>query len=98
VSWSRRFDEPIVLEDGTTLTTLQQAVAYLAKTVPGPERQHPKVLAAAQMLTQAAEGEIAWMYFARAATLQVIHRHKDRVFNPDRKDAHWGKGKLKRDE
>jgi hypothetical protein len=30
VSWSKRFDEPIELPDGTKLRTLQQAVAYLA--------------------------------------------------------------------
>jgi hypothetical protein len=27
----------------------------------------------------------------------AINRHVERVFNPDRKDAHWGKRKLKRD-
>jgi hypothetical protein len=32
--WSKRFDEPIVPDDGTTLTTLREAVEYLAKTVP----------------------------------------------------------------
>ena len=34
---------------------------------------------------------------ARAATLQAIYRNKERVFNPNRKDHHWGKRKLKRD-
>ena len=29
------------------------------------------------------------MFFVRAATLQAIHRHRERVFNPDRKDHHW---------
>jgi hypothetical protein len=24
---------------------------------------------------------------------QAIHRHPERVFNPDRKDPHWGKHK-----
>jgi hypothetical protein len=98
VSWSRRFDDPIGLEDGTTLTTLQQAVAYLAETVPKAQQNHPKVLTAAQMLTFAAEREIAWMFMARAATLQAINRHAMRAFNPDRKDTHWGKRKLKRDQ
>jgi hypothetical protein len=37
------------------------------------------------------------MYFASAATLLAINRNKERVFNPDRKDHHWGKRKLKRD-
>ena len=45
--WSKRFDEPIVLDDGTTLRTLQQAIQYLAKTVPKAEHDHPKVINAA---------------------------------------------------
>ena len=95
--WLKRFDEPIVLDDGTTLTTLQQAVAYLAKTVPKAERDHEKVLIAADHLTRSAEQNYP-MFFARAATLQAIHRNDVRVFNPDRKDHHWGKRKLKRDQ
>jgi hypothetical protein len=95
--WSKRFDEPIVLDDGTTLTTLQEAVTYLAKTVPKSERDHETVLIAADHLTRSAEQNYP-MFFARAATLQAIHRNKERVFNPDRKDHHWGKRKLKRDQ
>jgi hypothetical protein len=95
--WSKTFDEPIVLDDGTTLTTLQQAVAYLAKTVPKAERDHETVLIAADHLTRSAEQDYP-MFFARTATLQAIHRNKERVFNPDRKDHHWGKRKLKRDQ
>jgi len=38
------------------------------------------------------------MIFARMGMLQAIHRHHKRVFNPDRKDHHWGKRKLKRDQ
>jgi hypothetical protein len=26
------------------------------------------------------------------------HRHVERVFNPERKETHWGKRKLKRDQ
>jgi len=37
------------------------------------------------------------MIFARMATLQAIHRHHTQVFNPDRKDTHWGRRKLARD-
>jgi len=46
VSWSRRFEEPIVLADGTTLRTLRDAVQYLANTVPQAEQRHDKVLVA----------------------------------------------------
>jgi hypothetical protein len=38
------------------------------------------------------------MIFAQMAMLQAIHRHHKREFNPDRKDTHWGKRKLKRDQ
>jgi hypothetical protein len=66
--------------------------------VPKAEQAMPEVLAAAETLTHAAEREIAWMFLARIATLRAIHRNEARVFNPDRKDTHWGKRKLKRDE
>jgi hypothetical protein len=97
VSWSRRFDEPIVLQDGTTLRTLADAIQNLAKTVPKAEQNHEKVLVAADHLTRSAEQNYP-LFFARAATLRAIHRNAERVFNPDRKDHHWGKRKLKRDE
>jgi hypothetical protein len=41
-SWSKRFDEPIVLEDGTALHTLAQAIHYLADTVPKAEQKHER--------------------------------------------------------
>ena len=96
--WQREFDDPIPLPDGGQLRTLREAVAYLAKAIPKAGRDMPKVLTAAEMLTDAAERESAWMFFARAATLQAIHRNEVRVFNSDRKDHHWGKRKLKRDQ
>jgi hypothetical protein len=46
VSGSRRFDEPIVLNDGTILRTLRDAIQYLGKTVPKTERDHRKVTTA----------------------------------------------------
>jgi hypothetical protein len=63
IGWSRAFDDPIALPDGTKLTTLREAVAYLAKTVPKAEQSHPKVLAAAEILTYAAERGIAWVFW-----------------------------------
>jgi hypothetical protein len=29
--------------------------------------------------------------------MKALNRHVERVFNPERKDTHWGKRKLKRD-
>jgi hypothetical protein len=96
-NWKRRFEYPIELPDGTTLKTLAEAVAYLAKTVPKKERSMPAVLIAAEMLTAAAEND-GPMEFARIATLKAVNRHHVRTFNPDRKDPHWGKRPLKRDQ
>jgi hypothetical protein len=99
VSWSREFEEPIPLPDGKRLNTLREAIAYLAKAVPKAERDMPAITTAAEMLTNAAEKpDVAWMMFARIATLRAIHRHEVREINRDRKDTHWGKRKLKRDE
>jgi hypothetical protein len=95
--WLTRFDEPIVLDDGTTLSTLRDAIQYLARTVPKAEQNHEAVLTAADHLTRSAEQGYP-LFFARAATLQAIHRNKERVFNPDRKEHRWGKRKLKRDQ
>jgi hypothetical protein len=39
LSWSKRFDEPIELDDGSTLRTLRDAIQYLGKTVPKSERR-----------------------------------------------------------
>ena len=30
--------------------------------------------------------------------MKALNRHVERVFNPDRKDTHWGKRKLKGDQ
>ena len=35
--------------------------------------------------------------FARIGIMRALNRHVEREFNPDRKDTHWGKRKLKRD-
>jgi riboflavin synthase len=33
---------------------------------------------------------------ARIGVMKALNRHVERVFNPDRKETHWGKHKLKR--
>ena len=35
--------------------------------------------------------------FARIGVMQALNRNAVREFNPDRKDHHWGRRKLKRD-
>jgi hypothetical protein len=68
VSWSQRFAEPIVLEDGVKLATLRDAVRHLGKTIPKSDHEMPTVVTAAEMLTLAAE-HCAPVEFARIATL-----------------------------
>jgi hypothetical protein len=34
---------------------------------------------------------------ARIGVMRALKRHVERVFNPDRKDHHWGRRKLARD-
>jgi hypothetical protein len=34
----------------------------------------------------------------RIGIMRALNRHVERVFNPDRKETHWGKRKLKRDQ
>ena len=96
MSWSLRFAEPIVLDDGTKLATLRDAIGHLAQIIPKAERDMSEVLTASDLLTQAAEHD-GPVEFARIATLQAINRHVERVFNPDRKEHHWGRRKLARD-
>jgi hypothetical protein len=33
----------------------------------------------------------------QAAMQAALNRHVERIFNPDRKDPHWGRRKLARD-
>jgi hypothetical protein len=35
---------------------------------------------------------------ARIGVMRALHRHDVREFNSDRKEPHWGKRKLKRDQ
>ena len=95
--WQREFDDPIPLPDGVQLKTLREAISYLARTVPKSERDMPAITTAAETLTYAAERGWPTM-LARMGVMLALRRHEVRVFNPLRKDTHWGKRKLKRDE
>jgi hypothetical protein len=45
----------------------------------------------------AAEGRGPLMH-ARIGVMRALNRHVERVFNPDRKDLHWGRRKLALDQ
>jgi hypothetical protein len=94
--WSRHFEDPITLPDGRTLRTLRDAASYVM-ALPGKTRQSDEWQAAIEALLMAAEDRGPLMH-ARIGMLRALNRNIVRTFNPDRKDTHWGKRKLKRDQ
>jgi hypothetical protein len=96
MSWSRPFDEPIVLPRGRKLVTLRDAGNYITK-LPKAEQHRPAWQTAVEALILVAETDGPTM-FARMGMMQAINRHKLEELDPKRKSPHWGKRKLKRDE
>jgi hypothetical protein len=94
--WSTPFDDPIPLPGGRELVTFEDAAGYVVK-LKKSERDKPHWQLAGKILIQAAEGRDFPMH-ARIAMLQAIHHNEAPVFKTDRKETHWGKRKLKRDE
>jgi hypothetical protein len=95
VPWDRPFTEPIELPKGKRLVTLRDAALYIAK-LPKAEHDAEEWQAAMQALLLVAEHDGPTM-FARIGVMRALNRHVERVFNPDRKEHHWGKRKLARD-
>ena len=95
VDWSRKFEDPILLPDGRELVTLRDAANYIT-SLPEKETELPDWQVAMEALLLVAPGGPTML--ARIAVLKALNRNVPRAFNPDRKDHHWGKRKLKRDE
>jgi len=93
--WSTPFDEPIALPNGKMLVTLKDAGNYITK-LPKAEHDAPEWQAVVEALILVAENGGPTM-FARIGVMRALNRHVVREFNPDRKDHHWGRQKLKRD-
>jgi hypothetical protein len=93
--WSAPFDEPIELPKGRKLVTLKDAAAYIMK-LPKAEHSTPEWQAAMEALILVADLGGPTM-FARIGIMRALNRQRERMFNPGRKDHHWGKRKLKRD-
>ena len=97
MSWDRPFDQPIPLPSGPPARTLRDAANYIKK-LPKSEHESPEWRLAIHMLIEAAEDR-GPMLFARMGLLRASSRGTpERVFNSSRKDTHWAKRKLKRDE
>jgi hypothetical protein len=91
--WSTPFDDPIPLPRGRQLVTLKDAADYIMK-LPKAEHESPQWQAATEALIMAAEGRAPDACEDRRA---AGAKSAPRVFNPARKDHHWGRRKLARD-
>ncbi|MEH2570248.1 hypothetical protein [Bradyrhizobium sp. AZCC 2289] len=96
LGWQREFDDPIALPNGRQLVSLRDAATYVTG-LPKTEAALPEWQAAIEALILVADlgGP---MMFARVGVMRALNRGHVREFNPDRKDPHWGKRKLKRDQ
>jgi hypothetical protein len=83
------------LTDGRTLITLEDAATYITK-LPKAEHEAEEWPAAIEALMLVARGGATML--ARIGVMKALNRHHVREFNPDRKDHHWGRRKLKRDQ
>jgi hypothetical protein len=93
--WQRRFDDPIPLPRGRQLVTLEDAGKYITK-LPKAEHEAAEWQAAMEALILVATSGGPTM-FARIGVMRALNRRVERVFDPDRKDHHWGRQKLARD-
>ena len=87
---------PTILSKGKKLVTLRDAALYITK-LPKAEHDAADWQAAMEALLLVAESGGPTM-FARIGVMRAINRHVEREFNPDRKDTHWGRRKLARDQ
>jgi cob(I)alamin adenosyltransferase len=75
--------------------TLMDAGTYIAKF---PKAEHTaeewQAAMEALMLVVTLGGPTM---FARIGVMRALNRHVERVFDPSRKEKHWGKRKLARD-
>ncbi len=94
--WSRAFDEPISVPRGRQLVTLKDAANYIQK-LPKAEQLLEEWQSAVEALLLVVELNGPTM-MARIGILRALNRRVQREFNPSRKDTHWGRRKLKRDE
>jgi hypothetical protein len=93
--WQRECEDPIPLAGGRTLVTLRDAADHITG-LPKKESDLPEWQTAVEVLLLVSRGGPTMM--ARIGVMRALNRHVERVFNPERKETHWGKRKLKRDQ
>jgi hypothetical protein len=95
MSWDQRFFDPIIVPGRKPLLTLRDAAEYITK-LPKAEHDAEEWQAAMQALLLVAEQNGPTMP-ARIGVMRALNRNIERTLT-DRKEMHWGKRKLKRDE
>jgi hypothetical protein len=93
--WSRKFHDPIPVQNRKPLVTLRDAALYITK-LPKAEHDAEEWQAATEASILVAESGGPTM-FARIGVMRALNRRHVREFDLDRKPHHWGKRKLKRD-
>jgi hypothetical protein len=94
--WGREFDEPIALPDGRKLIVLRDAASYIT-ALPNKEADAPEWQAAIEALMLVVELGGPTM-FCRIGVMRALNRGHVREFDMSRKEHHWGRRKLKRDQ
>jgi hypothetical protein len=84
-----------LLPKGRQLVTLKDAGTYITK-LPKAEHMAPEWQAAMEALIIVATLGGPTM-FARIGIMRALNRQVERVFDPSRKETHWGRRKLARD-
>ncbi len=94
--WKRPFDDPIPLPDGRQLIMLQDAgnhITELPKAVHESEEWQAAMEALILVVTLGGP-----TMFARIGIMRALNRGYVREFDTSRKDTHWGRRKIKRDQ
>jgi hypothetical protein len=94
--WQCKFEDPIPLPDGRTLVTLRDAATYIT-ALSKKEAALAEWQAAIEALMLVVEHG-GPMMFARIGVMRALNRGHVREINPDRKEQHWGRRKLKREQ
>jgi hypothetical protein len=92
----REFDDPIPLPRGRQLVTLEDAARYI-QMLPKIRQELEEWQAAVEALLLVVKHNGPVM-FARIAMARALNPEPVRTFNSPRKEPHWGRRKLKREQ
>lgn len=94
--WSKLFEDPVTLPNGRKLVTLLDAGNYIA-SLRRKETAEDHWQAAIEALMMAAEDRGPLLH-ARVGMLRALKHGVEPVFNSSRKDPHWKRRKLARNQ